>query len=385
MKKKLRVGHIGTKHDHSRDIISCLAKFPDDFEIVGVVEEDEKWRALVQPTEPYCHYPFLSEEQLLNAGCDFVVCEGFEYDLPFAALRCVENGIPVHIDKPAGRDIDVFEKVLRTAKAKNLPVQLGYMYRYNPAVADCFELVKSGALGEIHSVTALMSSDHAPEKRQWLDRFGEGGIMFFLGCHMVDMVCMMCGEPEEVIPFNTASLNDGIDSKDLGFAVFKYPHGVSFVKSSASEVNGFERRQVVVNGTKGSFHIQPIEDRTGGPQVEECSHVHISFVEDGVEEPWGPAGKDVVFGPFGRYTEMMTDFAAVVRGEKKISFDYDYELMVQRTLLKACGCSIDLGEIHGTLCLEKPCQGRYAGRIHKAPQRAFLAGNDGNVQRRRSP
>lgn len=65
--------------------------------------------------------------------------------------------------------------VISLAKAKSLPVQMGYMYRYNPAVEDCLSLVKSGRLGKIHSVTALMSSDHSPEKRRWLGRFDDGG------------------------------------------------------------------------------------------------------------------------------------------------------------------------------------------------------------------
>ena len=115
MKKKLRVGHIGTKHDHSRDIVQCLEKFPDIFEIVGITEDDPEWRSEVENTEPYKNHRFLTEEQLFNSGCDMMVCEGFEYDLPYAALRCVENGIPVHIDKPAGRDYDVFERVISLA------------------------------------------------------------------------------------------------------------------------------------------------------------------------------------------------------------------------------------------------------------------------------
>ncbi len=334
MKKKLRVGHIGTKHDHSRDIISCLDKFPDDFEIVGVVEEDEKWRAQVQPTEPYCRYPFMTEEQLFNAGCDFVVCEGFEYDLPFAALRCVENGIPVHIDKPAGRDIDVFERVLRTAKAKNLPVQLGYMYRYNPAVADCFELVKSGALGEIHSVTALMSSDHAPEKRQWLDRFDEGGIMFFLGCHMIDLIYRIQGIPDDITPTLTRSGLFGCTAVDMATAALRYPRGVSIAQTNSTEIGGGNRRQLVVNGSLGSFEIRPLEyngtarvtfaDFSGEKpvrRVENRTYKHMTYLE--------------------RYDDMMLDFAAMVRGEKENPYSYESEAECQRMVLAACGYGVD--------------------------------------------
>ncbi len=327
--KKLRVGHIGTKHDHSRDILQCLEKFPEIFEVVGVVEDDPKWRAEVENTEPYCRYPFMTEEQLFNSSCDFMVCEGFEYDLPHAALRCVENGIPVHIDKPAGNELEVFERVLDISRRKKLPLQMGYMYRYNPAVVDCLDLVRSGRLGEIHSVTAIMSSDHKPEKRQWLDRFDEG-IMLFLGCHMVDLIYMMQGRPEEVVPFLTRSGIFGCTAIDEATAVFRYKNGVSIAQSNSTELGGGARRQLVVNGSLGSFEIRPLE-YNGVAQVrlgslengrlnvkyEEHKYPHMTYLE--------------------RYDDMMLDFAAMVRGEKENPFDYDYELECQKLVLAACG------------------------------------------------
>ena len=130
--KKLRVGQIGTLHDHSQGKLAAAAKFPDIFEIVGVVpDSDEKiaearargyenftylTREQLQKTKPFCDYPLMTEEQLYNAGCDLILVEGFEYDLVPTALRCVENGIPVHMDKPAGRDLSEFERLIEAAR-----------------------------------------------------------------------------------------------------------------------------------------------------------------------------------------------------------------------------------------------------------------------------
>jgi len=221
-------------------------------------------------------------------------------------------------------------------RRKGLPLHIGYMYRYNAAVKYCKELKESGKLGDIFSVEAQMSVYHDSEKRKWLNKFN-GGMMFFLGCHLVDIVYMMCGEPEEIIPLNISTNNDGINSLDYGFAVFRYSNGLSFVKACASEVNGFDRRQIVVTGTRGSFVIQPIEERTGGPDVEEFAKAHVTFCDEGSKHRFEKAGADIKFGPFGRYTEMMLDFAEIVRGKRENKYSYDYELAVQRILLKACG------------------------------------------------
>ena len=63
----------------------------------------------------------------------------------------------------------------------------------------------------------------------------------------------------------------------------------------------------------------------------------LEVYEDGMAHQFGKAGQDMTFGPFGRYLEMMQDFAAIVRGEYENRFSYDYELAVQRLLLQACG------------------------------------------------
>ena len=42
-----------------------------------------------------------------------------------------------------------------------------------------------------------------------------------------------------------------------------------------------------------------------------------------------------------RYDAQLIDFARIIRGEHENPFDYDYELAVERTLLRACGVSIE--------------------------------------------
>ena len=90
-----------------------------------------------------------------------------ELKLIETAQKCVDKGLHVHIDKPAGGNVDDFERLLNTAKSKNLTVQIGYMYRYNPAVQYCWNAVKNGELGKIYQVDAIMNSWYSPEKREW--------------------------------------------------------------------------------------------------------------------------------------------------------------------------------------------------------------------------
>ena len=335
--KKLRVGQIGTLHDHSQGKLACAAKFPDLFEIVGVVPDSDETiaaaraagyenftyltREQLKATKPFCDYPLMTEEQLMNAGCDFIMVEGFEYDLVPTALRCVENGIPVHIDKPAGRDLDAFERLLTTAKRKSLPVQLAYMYRYNPAVIDCVERIRRGELGDIITVTAIMNIEYDFSKRNWLGQF-DAGMMFFLGCHMVDLVHLVRGVPDSITPYLTVCPDGGNRAVDGSSAVFTYPNGIAFVQSNGTEVGGFQRRQLVVSGTRGTYEIRPLEWQPRALLSTPVNHtVPLEFPSIGSS----------------RYDAMLLDFAAMVRGEVENRFDYDYELDTQKMVLAACG------------------------------------------------
>lgn len=342
-KRRLRVVQIGTAHDHAADHMDTMRALPEDYEIVGVCEPDAALRAAAMQRRSYdgLHMSYegvrwLTLDEILEMEeLDAVIIESEELELVSYAQKIAEKGLPIHMDKPCGQDYPAFEKLVSTMRSKQLPLHIGYMYRYNAAVKYCSELKESGKLGDIFCVEAQMSVLHNAEKRHWLRKF-KGGMMFFLGCHLIDIVCMLCGEPEAVFPCNTCTGADGVESEDYGFALLRYPNGLSFVKACAAEVNGFDRRQIVVTGTRGSVRIEPIEDRTGGPNVEEYAPAHVTFYEDGLAHQFGTAGYDIRFGPFGRYMEMMEDFAQIVRKEHANPYTYEYELMVQRTLLKAC-------------------------------------------------
>ena len=153
--------------------------------------------------------------------------------------------------------------------------------------------------------------------------------MFFLGCHLVDLVYRIQGQPDKVHALNKSTGLDDIHTEDFGMAVLEYPHGTSFVRVLSTERGGFRRRQLVVIGTKGTWEIKPLE---WGREVAEVSTRNIS-----TELKWGHPGEDSVSEPFDRYNAMLTHFARCVRGEKENEFTPDYELEVYKLLLRCCG------------------------------------------------
>ena len=159
--RKLRVIHYGIAHDHSVFAMQMLRRYPDVFEIVGVCEPDETARRVFGGKDEYAGLPWLSEDEVLSReDIDAAFCEGFELRSVSDAQKCLDRGLHVHLDKPGGTDLAAFRRLLDTATEKKLTFQMGYMYRYNPAVLYMHDLISDGRIGEITAIDAQMSTQH---------------------------------------------------------------------------------------------------------------------------------------------------------------------------------------------------------------------------------
>jgi predicted dehydrogenase len=117
-------------------------------------------------------------------------------------------------------------------------------------------------------------------------------------------------------------------------AVLEYPHGVSLAKTCAVEYGGYMRRQLVVTGTTATVELQPLEyfaEQGIATDKIECNSENAAH--------WGDARISYPCAPFDRYDVMMRGFAEIVRGERKNPYTPDYELMLFRLILQACGAS----------------------------------------------
>ena len=174
-----------------------------------------------------------------------------------------------------------------------------------------------------------MSGYRDAHTTEWLKTF-DGGMMFYLGCHLVDLIFSIQGSPLRVLPFNRPSHIHDTDAKDNCFALFEYENGVSFVKTSQAERGGYGRRQLVITGSKGSIEIKPLEVDIGYPVLRtdyaECFSDKFTVLPERCEG-----------APYHRYKDMMCAFAAMVGEGKQNPYTYDYELELFKLLLRACG------------------------------------------------
>ena len=330
--KRVKVVQLGTTHPHASGIFKCMKELPDVFEIMGVAEpSDEHWHNL--ESELYKGTPIWTVADILKSrDIDAVIVETDEKDSTRYAQSVADAGINIHIDKPGGSDVGEYEKLVNTAKEKKLVFHTGYMYRFNPAVIKTIELARSGKIGSIHSVDAQMCIRLSENGIRNLARFG-GGMMEFLGCHMLDIALSLLGMPNEVLPMCYATHTYDTEALDYGMAVLKYNNAAACVRSSAADVNGFIRRQLVVNGSLGSVEIKPMEIFDSNDTDYLVTDMNVTYDEN--TNPCFDCSSSESFERYKRYDDMMTDLAHIINGVRENQYSYEHEINLKKLIAMA--------------------------------------------------
>ncbi len=331
--KKLKVIQIGMTHEHADGKIAALRLMSDVVEVAGIVDD----YALDTPkrywgSEYFKDYPWLSfEEAFSRQDIDAAIVEVPNLELMPTAFRCLEKNWPIHLDKPAGETLEPYKKLLDGYEAKNLPLQMGYMYRGNPAFQFCQKFIRQGLLGEVLEIDMDMHHGYGgDEYQEYIGKF-KGGIMFNLGCHMIDFVVSFMGEPERIESF-LLSTPDAPGSGNNATAILQYPHAaVSLRACSRFPVGNVTKRSLKIVGTKGWIEMSPLERFDGGS-------IELTLaLKDGNE--FYPAGINIIKFPpqQDRFAEQLREFVKIVRREMQSPYTYEHDYMVHRLTLAASG------------------------------------------------
>lgn len=315
-RERLKAGQIGTGHSHAAGKMEALRRLTDHYEVVGV-SGDGKDKA-------YDGLPRLSEPELLaREDVRVVAVETAMEDATAAALRAIEAGKHIHLDKPGGLEHETFRAMRQRAQERKVIVQMGYMLRHNPAFELLFKARREGWLGDVVEVTATMGKLAAPGFRKELAALPGAGL-FELGCHLVDATLTLLGPPAKVTAFSRPTRDDGLADSQL--AVLEYPKTLVTLRSNHADPDGFTRRAFEVVGTKGSVRIAPLE--TG--------KLTLTLSQKNADFDKGSHALALKL-PAGRYDGEFVHLARAIRGEEPFGWSAEHDIAVHETALKAAG------------------------------------------------
>ena len=329
MKKPLKTLFYGMSHEHAPGKLETLRKLADDFEIVAVVD-DRPRKAPTYHTDPIVTNGLrvISEDEAWALdGIDVAFVEVANRHLMEIAERFAARGVPMHCDKPCGEAMAPYRRIVETCRSKGIPMQIGYMFRVNPAVRFCWKAVRDGWLGDVSFIEADMNHCYGDDGYQRYVGTFKGGILYNLGCHLVDMVLpLVRGELLEAHPFVGPAPGDPPWAKTCGAAFLRFGGTDVLVRTSSHMPGALMTRRLRIDGTEGTIDLCPME-RFDGVELK------LTLTRK------GEAPCDVLFGTqVDRYAPQLLELAAIVRGKKSLdAAEFDRDLKVHETTLRMCG------------------------------------------------
>ena len=333
-KKPLRAIYHGLRHEHAPGKLETLAKLRDDFEIVAAVDDlsstTPTWHA--EPPTGAGLRLVSAKEVFAMPDIDVVFVETANGDLIDAAMPWAERGVAMHLDKPTGETREPFRRIVELCRSRNVPLQMGYMFRCNPAVQFCQQVVRDGLLGEIvHAEADMNFKAWDPAYAEYVSSF-KAGVFYNLACHDIDLlVPMMKGDLVRATLSVGDAPGDPPGSRTRCAAMLEWPESTAFLRVCSHVPQGM-RRRLRVEGSNGTLELQPIECFSGKPLKVV---LHIAKAAG----PYVAGLHEFEFGPqTDRYAGLFLELAAIVRGEKPNPVElYDHDLKVHDTCLRACG------------------------------------------------
>jgi len=129
-----------------------------------------------------------------------IICTPTAQHLP-QALWCVQNQIPVLIEKPLSHTLEGFEKLKEALVTKQTLIQVAYMLRYHPFFQKIKALVENRELGLLLSIQTYWG-EYLPDWHPWEDyrtsyaaRQELGGGVALTLSHDLDLVNWLVGSP----------------------------------------------------------------------------------------------------------------------------------------------------------------------------------------------
>lgn len=168
------------------------------------------------------------------------------------AMRCLNAGKPVLCEKPFTINAGELEKLIATAREKQIFLMEAMWTRYFPAMIKLRELIADGAIGDVRMIQAHFGfrTEFRADHRLFAPELG-GGALLDVGIYPISFASMILGEPSEVT--STAELGEtGVDEQSA--YLFKYAGGQIAILSSATRTA--MPIEAMVIGTTGRIKVE---------------------------------------------------------------------------------------------------------------------------------
>lgn len=134
-------GSIGRRH------LRLLAEREDV--ALSAVDLNEQCRAAAMQEHPQLPFFDSMEAAILDGGCEAVIIATPHRTHAPLAIKALELGAHVFVEKPMSDSLEDCVALLHAAKKSDKVVSVGFMFRFDPFVQKVKEIIDSGKIGKI--------------------------------------------------------------------------------------------------------------------------------------------------------------------------------------------------------------------------------------------
>jgi predicted dehydrogenase len=135
-------------------------------------------------------------------------------------IRACEAGKHVLCEKPLALSTAEVDRVARAAEANGVFVLEAFMYRFTPQTEKVIELVRSGAIGDLHYLRGTFSFLLTrPGNYRWRPEQGGGGL-WDVGCYPINYARLLTGKPPKQVIGSQVTGPSGIDLLFSGTLIY---------------------------------------------------------------------------------------------------------------------------------------------------------------------
>ncbi len=191
-------------------------------------------------------------EMIERAGLDAIVIAAPTMAHAELAGAAIEHGIAILVEKPLAASVAEARTIVEAAARAGVPVQVGHVERFNPAVLELGRLLAAGWLSTIYAIASRRAGPFPA-------RIRDVGVTVDLATHDADILSWIAGErPARV--YAEVAQRIHATHEDLLFGLLHFPSGATGMLD-VNWLTPAKRRQLTVVGEEGMFELDYLTQR----------------------------------------------------------------------------------------------------------------------------
>lgn len=237
---KMRVGVVGfgaIGRHHARNLSSL-----ENVDFAGVAEP---YAAARNDATAAGYSTFKDVNDMLKKGIDAAVVCVPTSQHEEVALHLIDSAVAVLVEKPIAHSSAAGERIIAAARRVALPLMIGYVERYNPALIEAKKFIADGNLGKLISINAQRVGILPP-------RIKDANVLIDIGVHDIDAVAFVTEKPLNLISAQggRAVLDDRVD-----YALLSLAAGDVAASVVTNWITPVKRRKLSITGLRGHVEV----------------------------------------------------------------------------------------------------------------------------------